>query len=425
MRSKSVLAILGSVAVMLGASGCSPSAEESFDGTTLSFETWRIEDVEHWEQNILPVFYEAHPDIRVSVDATNNNEYGSAVEARLQSDTAGDLITRVPYVQVTDFVGKGFLQPITEVEGLADYSEPALEGFAVDGSAYCVPLASVGAAFYYNKAIFEELGLEVPTTQREFVALLETVQDDGTYTPIIFAGDSADSWSVDQMGFENLGPNYWGGDAGRLSIEDGTKQLTDAEYVNALAAMNEWAQFFPEGYEGIGYRDARQAFTMGQVAVYPGGSFDINEVSSAGVDVGVFAAPTAEEGDEVYTQMLPDHGLCLNAKSENVDAAVTFLQWLTTDEFAELYANALPGFFPLKDVEVELDNPVAQEFIDLRTSSTTAVPIGLSISSGSYVWREIVGDAAQKMLTGGSTPEEAAAEIQKTLEEFYEPQMNG
>ena len=46
---------------------------------------------------------------------------------------------------------------------------------------------------------------------------------------------------------------------------------------------------------------------------------------------------------------------------------------MTTPEFAELYANALPGFFPLSNANVNLTDPMAQEFLDWRDECESTI----------------------------------------------------
>ena len=49
----------------------------------------------------------------------------------------------------------------------------------------------------------------------------------------------------------------------------------------------------------------------------------------------------------------------MNAKTKNADAAKTFLTWVASPEFAQLYANALPGFFSLQSQPIEVKDPLA------------------------------------------------------------------
>lgn len=44
-------------------------------------------------------------------------------------------------------------------------------------------------------------------------------------------------------------------------------------------------------------------------------------------------------------------GIAINAKSKNKEAAKKLLEWMASAEFAELFSNAVPGFFsPLESL---------------------------------------------------------------------------
>jgi raffinose/stachyose/melibiose transport system substrate-binding protein len=108
------------------------------------------------------------------------------------------------------------------------------------------------------------------------------------------------------------------------------------------------------------------------------------------------------------------------------EAAMTFLQWMTTAEFASLYSNALPGFFTLSDAEITLDDPIAQEFLSWRGECESTIRSSYQILSRgepnleNELWR-----VNAQMLNGELTPQQAADEIQTGLESWYAPQQGG
>jgi len=89
--------------------------------------------------------------------------------------------------------------------------------------------------------------------------------------------------------------------------------------------------------------------------------------------MGAFPPPLPEGADTCYISDHTDIALGMNADTPHPEAARTFLEWMTTQEFAELYANALPGFFPLSDHAIELEDPVAQEFVDWRNTCESTI----------------------------------------------------
>jgi len=84
--------------------------------------------------------------------------------------------------------------------------------------------------------------------------------------------------------------------------------------------------------------------------------------------------------------------------------------------------NELPGFFSYTPGNYTLDNPLAKENIDVATNAditvrTTWEKLSAHEPSGNILmWEAMLG-----LLTDKYTPEEAAAHVQRGLEEWYKP----
>jgi raffinose/stachyose/melibiose transport system substrate-binding protein len=142
-----------------------------------------------------------------------------------------------------------------------------------------------------------------------------------------------------------------------------------------------------------------------------------------GSNVGVFGAPVAKAGDKPYVQVLADHGFGINAASPNQAAAKKLLTWFTTKEFAQVYANSLPGFFPLSKEKITIDNKTAQAWLDLRDGAIVNAPIGMDkMNTGTPNWFSVTTNLLNVMMTTKMTGKQAAAELQKSLESWYPPQ---
>ena len=67
----------------------------------------------------------------------------------------------------------------------------------------------------------------------------------------------------------------------------------------------------------------------------------------------------------------------MNAKTKNPEAAKAFLTWVASPDFAKLYSNALPGFFSLQTQPVDVQNPLAKEFVVLPQGLQVDDPLDL------------------------------------------------
>ncbi len=206
-----------------------PTAAPSGEKVTLTIESWRNDDLAIWQDTIIPAFNKHYPNIEVIFAPTAPAEYNGALNAKLEGGTAGDLITCRPFDASLALYDKGYLAPLTDLPGLDNFSDVAKSAWITDdgSTVFCVPMASVIHGFIYNKDAFDELGLSEPQTVDEFFQVLDAIKADGTYYALDMG--TADQWEAATMGFQNIGPNYWKGEKGRLGLINGTEKFTDPQ----------------------------------------------------------------------------------------------------------------------------------------------------------------------------------------------------
>ena len=399
----------------------------SGDSAELVIESWRNDDLAIWEDLIIPAFEAENPNIKVTFAPTAPAEYNAVLQGRLEGGTAGDLITCRPFDQSLDLYNAGNLSDITDLPGMENFSEVAQSAWITDDGTqkFCVPMASVIHGFIYNADAFAEVGVEVPTTEDEFFAALDAIKADGSYDAL--AMGTADQWESATMGFQNIGPNYWKGEAGRLGLIEGTEKLTDQQYVDTYTTLAKWADYMPSGFEAIAYPDSQALFTLGGAAVYPAGSWEIGLFNEqAEFAMGAFKPPVKAAGDTCYISDHTDIALGMNPATGNSEAAKTFLSWVATPEFASMYANALPGFFSLSNHSVTMDDPLAQEFLSWRGECESTIRNSYQIlSRGEPNLENELWAVSATVVNATATPEDGTATLQEGLEAWYPPQQSG
>jgi raffinose/stachyose/melibiose transport system substrate-binding protein len=228
------------------------------------------------------------------------------------------------------------------------------------------------------------------------------------------------------MGYQNIGPNYWKGEEGRLALIRGEQKLTDPQWVEPFAEIARWKDYLGDGFEAQTYPDSQNLFTLGRAAIYPAGSWEIAPFEAqieGAFEMGAFPPPVPNEGDECYISDHVDIAIGMNAATPNADAATAFLEWVGTPEFAQLYANALPGFFPLQTAAVELENPLAQEFVSWRETCNSTIRSTYQIlSRGTPNLENETWNASANVVRGTESPDVAAQRLQDGLASWYEPQ---
>lgn len=392
---------------------------------TITIESWRNDDLPVWQDTIIPAFTKRYQDIKALFAPTAPTEYNAALNAKLAGATAGDLITCRPFDLSLGLFKQGFLASLNDLPGMSNFGPVAKSAWITDDAktVFCVPMASVIHGFIYNADIFKQLGLAPPKTESEFFQVLDKIKQDGRYAPL--AVGTADQWEAATMGFQNIGPNYWKGEQGRLALIAGKAKLTDPEYVAVWRTLAKWRPYLASGFEAQKYPDSQNLFTLGRAAIYPAGSWEIALFNrQAKFKMGAFPPPLPAGATQCYISDHTDIAMGMNAKTRHREEAKKFLAWQTTSEFASLYSNALPGFFSLSSQKVTLQDPLAQVFLNWRASCKSTIRNSYQILSRgepnleNELWRVSAG-----VISGKLAPEEAAAQVQSGLAKWYKPQQ--
>ncbi|WP_137113299.1 ABC transporter substrate-binding protein [Mesorhizobium sp. GR13] len=411
------------VALLMGTSVLGTAGGAFAQDAALTIESWRNDDLSIWQEKLIPAFEAANPGIKVTFAPSAPTEYNAALNAKLDAGSAGDLITCRPFDASLELYNKGHLADLTGVPGMENFTDVAKSAWTTDDgkATFCVPMASVIHGFIYNKEAFEKLGITPPATEDEFFAALEKIKADGTYIPM--AMGTKDLWEAATMGYQNIGPNYWHGEEGRLALIKGEQKLTDPQWVGPFEALAKWKPYLGDGFEAQTYPDSQNLFTLGRAAIYPAGSWEISGFNTqAQFKMGAFPPPVKKAGDTCYISDHNDIGIGMNAKTKNPDAAKKFLSWVASPEFATIYANALPGFFSLSSTPVKMEDPLAQEFVSWRDKCKSTIRSTYQIlSRGTPNLENETWVKSANVINGTQTPQQAAEELQKGLDSWYKP----
>ncbi len=286
-----------------------------------------------------------------------------------------------------------------------------------EGNLYGVSNTAEVVGVFYHKDIFEDLGLEIPTTLNEFESVMQTLKDAGI-TPLVFG--SLDGWpAIHEYGaIQNAYTTTEALDSLIFRFEDG--MFGSEADLTAAQKLVDWvnAGYFSEGFEGMDYDNATAgAFINKEGAMWLTGSWMSGTLSDQldPESVGFFLLPDAAGSDVPIATGGVGVAYGIRATTENPDLAAEYIDWVTGPRFAELLFEQ--GYLPAV--------PVDRTMVTEGTVTADVVNAWNAISSndkvGHYLdwtipYDEIVS-SLQELLGGAVTPEQFVADVQEAYAE--------
>ncbi len=95
---------------------------------------------------------------------------------------------------------------------------------------------------------------------------------------------------------------------------------------------------------------------------------------------------------------------------------------MTSDEFANVLANELPGFFPLSNAKVTIKDDVAREFVSWRGVCRSTIRNSYQIlSRGTPNLENDLWNVTAQVINGAMSPEDAGRQVEAGLAKWYDP----
>jgi raffinose/stachyose/melibiose transport system substrate-binding protein len=398
-----------------------PTATKPPADVTLTMGSWRVEDVEQMNR-ILAKFHERYPNITVKYDPTSAPEYDAALRVQLESGGGPDVFYLRSYSVSRALYEKGYLAALADLPGLMGNFTPEMRApwATEDGTPYGIPFIATSHGIYYNADLFKKLNIAIPTTWPELLIAAQKIKDSGA---VPFANASAEPWTVAELMFMNIAPNFVGGRDGRMEYLAGKRCFNDANMLAAFQALKDLQPFLPANQTVVTYTDSQQLFLQGKAAMFLDGSWDIPffESSKPAFAWSIFAPPPPA-GKPPYITFHLDAGMGMNAASQHKAEARLFLEWMSTQEFAAMLGNELPGFFPMHSQSPVLQNEHANTLLSLNQGRGTDVRFAWEkLRDGSPDGYTLIMDGAVAVLNDKQTPQQAADALQAGLAQWFVP----
>jgi raffinose/stachyose/melibiose transport system substrate-binding protein len=352
-----VLLVLGLVAGCVPAAPQAPAGEAPAAGAaaagpvTLTYLVDESENSQAMAKALADAYMAKNPNVTITVESRPGGTDGdNIVKTRLATGEMTDLF----------FYNSGsLLQALNPTETLVDISgEPYIANIAESflptvsqgGQTFGVPTGTaMGGGILYNKKIYEQLGLSVPTTWEEFAANNEAIKAAGIAPVIATFGDTWTSQLFVLADYYNVAQ------AVPTFTEDYTNNK--AKYATTPAAL-EGFKHMQEGFEkGWWQQDfATTTFEQGMKlladgagAHYPMLSFALSTIATnwpeAANDIGFFAQPGADAAANGATIWMPA-GTYIPKTTPNVEEAKKFQAFIASPEGVDVLNAAVPPSGP-------------------------------------------------------------------------------
>ncbi|MCL2034406.1 MAG: extracellular solute-binding protein [Oscillospiraceae bacterium] len=445
-RVNRILTVLFSVAVVLAVfAGCggsstpaapapdsAPAAQDGApaeapaapSGETINLELWHIQmdgDFPNIIQRSVDRYMEANPQYNVEVVPTANDAYKQKLAVAMGANQMPDIYISWSGGPMIEYIKAGHMQPITSQINSSGLKDKLLDAGVAQatysGDIWGVPVENVAAAVvYYNKAIYEELGLSVPATISELEANADAIIAAGK-TPFSLANSTQWTGSMYYMYFATR----HGGLQPFQDAATGEGTFESDTFVYAGDKIQEWVgkNYFNVGFNGIDEDSgqSRQLLYADQAVMHVMGSWFLSNVLGENPEfyekIGIFPFPAVDGSSADPTAVVGtvgDNFYHVSGSCADVDGAFGVIAALLDDQaIAERTANG--RIVPIKGAVVE--DPLLKVIMGVVENAS-----GTQLWYDQYLPPEVADmhkTTSQEIFGGTMTPQDANTRMQETM----------
>lgn len=409
-------AALAAGAMALAACGGSGDSGAGAD----TFTIWHYEGPDSamgvaWQQAV-EQFEAEHPDVRVEVEEKGFEQIQKTAPMVLNSDEAPDILEYNKGNATTGLLAKqGLLTDMTEevaargwdellaptIQTTARYDERGVMG---SGNWYGIPNYAEYVMVYYNKDMFAEHGVEVPTTFDEFTAAMDAFVQAGV-TPLSLAGSEYPAQQILYQLALSKADRAW---VDAFQRYTGPVDFHDEAWTYAANTFAEWMDggYISEDSAGLKAEEMGTAFISGDFPIMVSGSWWYGRFQAEISDFewGTFLWPgnTMSAGSSGNLWVIPQG-------TQNRDLAYDFIDITMSEEIQNTLGNE--GGIPVAADPSAIEDPKSQELIE--DFDTLAERDGLAFypdwpAPGYY---DVLVSGVQKLINDNAAPQQVLDEI--------------
>ncbi|MBN1315559.1 MAG: extracellular solute-binding protein [Anaerolineales bacterium] len=362
--------------------------------------------------------------ITVELSMIDEETYKTKLPIDLRSSDAPDIYFQWEGGQLAFTVRNGFgadLGPYYEQYGWEDFLNPgAVSVSSLDGAKYLACYNMTAFTFFYNKAVFEQYKIAVPETWDDLLAAAQTLKDNGVAP---FGLGNSQKWPA-QFPWTNLLIHKYGIEVWE-QLANNQIPWTDERVVDAFAMMQDLVNqgFYLQGVNAMDYSDVVIPIINGEAAMlmYMGSFAARRFAGDDGQllgDFGVFTWPVMNSDVGSIPQVFCESSVMINANSEYKDQAAQFVNYILSTENQTAFMEIGGGIAANQNADYSLLSPLVQDQLAIIRNGppVSFMPVDHQLDpsiSSEYL------DALQGVLSGITTPQQAAEMVDAASVEFW------
>ncbi|KIL37209.1 hypothetical protein SD71_00250 [Cohnella kolymensis] len=283
---------------------------------------------------IIARFEEKYPHINI----TQNNvpDALKVLDMRMASGDAPDLFNLGASAAYRNYVQNGLIVDLTNEEFMKRVNPTALEMVDYEGKKYGMPGVFNMIGMYYNKKIFNDLGIDVPKTKDELIAAAEKIKAAGI-TPFVFP--DKDVPMINRLDFQAYS-GVFTDNPKQIFLDAMEKKthLTESEVLRKSAQMYIDLRKYSENSLSISMQEGFNQFATGKAAMMPYINFAATVVRSINPELEFSEFPLP--GDDPNAIRVPvgtGFQFAISSDSKYIEEAKMFLDFWSQPENAALF----------------------------------------------------------------------------------------
>lgn len=375
-QRRSIVAIgAGGLALSLALAGCTAGggSDSSGGAVMLSYLVDNQEATVATAEALADAFMAENPDITIEVETRPQGADGdNLIKTRLATGEMSDVFAYNSGSLFQALSPDSTMVDLSDQDWVGSLDDNFIKTVSTDSGTYGVPMGqSMAGAVIYNKDIYEQLGLEIPTTWDEFIANSEAIKQAGVAAPIVQT--YGDTWTSQLFVL---------GDFNNVLAEDPdwAEKYTnnEAKYVDepALAGFEHQQEAFDKGlfnedFASATYADGVAMVATGEGAQYPILTFAASQLMTTNPEaadtVGTFPLPGPDADTNGLTVWMP--GAVYIPKStegDKLEAAKEFVSFLATPESCDIQSETSSPQGPFVIDGCDLPDDVPAMISDLQ-----------------------------------------------------------